>query len=166
MPVSALGSGLPAGSLKTSTKWKYGRDLAEAFNTTGALRRGRAEGIGRTVRNLIRDPGYQPPVRHRAATGNGTIEHGEAPAGGVCRKTPRVTGASPHVMISTPGLHQIVTERHITSSGNGQRRSPGRPPPAWPRAHPAAAGISHRAGRVRPGRPVMHPGPACQAAEG
>src|SRR5258708_40044834 len=82
MPVSALGSGLPAGSLKTSTKWKYGRDLAEAFNTTGALRRGRAEGIGRTVRILIRDPGYQPPVRHRAATGNGTIEHGEAPAGG------------------------------------------------------------------------------------
>jgi hypothetical protein len=26
-------------------------------------------------------PGYQPPVRHVAATGNGTIEHGEARAG-------------------------------------------------------------------------------------
>jgi len=89
-----------------------------------------------------------------------------APAVGVCRKTPRVTGASPHAMISTPGRRQIVTERHVTSSGNGQRRSPGRPPPAWLRAHPAAAGISHRAGPVRPGRPVRHPGPACQAAEG
>src|SRR5260370_16586261 len=34
MPESALGSGLPAGSLKPSTKWKYGRDLSDAFNTT------------------------------------------------------------------------------------------------------------------------------------
>jgi hypothetical protein len=41
----------------------------------------RAAGSKLPVRQVIREPGYPPPVRHRAATGNDTIEHGEAPAG-------------------------------------------------------------------------------------
>jgi hypothetical protein len=43
--------------------------------------RSRAEGSEPPVRQIIGEPGYQPPVRHKAATGNGTIEHGEAPGG-------------------------------------------------------------------------------------
>ena len=41
----------------------------------------RAQGSEPSARQVIGEPGYQPPVRHKAVTGNGTIEHGEAPAG-------------------------------------------------------------------------------------
>ena len=52
-------------------------DDVGAFMTRGI----RGGGSGPLAGQIIREPGYQPPVRHRAATGNGTIEHGEAPAG-------------------------------------------------------------------------------------
>jgi hypothetical protein len=51
------------------------------FQQVTAAARGQAQGSGPPVRQVIGEPGYQPPVRHKAATGNGTIEHGEAPAG-------------------------------------------------------------------------------------
>jgi hypothetical protein len=51
---------------------------ADLANTTWQRR---AEGSWPSVRQLIRELGYQLPIRHRAATGKGTIEHGKAPAG-------------------------------------------------------------------------------------
>jgi len=42
--------------------------------------RRRVCGSGPPVRQLIREPGRQPSARRGAATGNDTIEHGEAPA--------------------------------------------------------------------------------------
>ena len=53
----------------------------EQFQQVTAVRRRRAAGSEPPARQIIRKPGYQPPVPHKAATGNGTIEHGEAPAG-------------------------------------------------------------------------------------
>src|SRR5437868_4580987 len=52
----------------------------EQFQQVTAIRRRRAEGREPSVRQVTGEPGYQPPVRHGAATGNGTIEHGETPA--------------------------------------------------------------------------------------
>jgi hypothetical protein len=49
----------------------------EQFQQVTANRRHRAGGNGPSVRQVIGEPGYQPPARRRAATGNGTIEHGE-----------------------------------------------------------------------------------------
>ena len=51
------------------------------FQQVTAIRRRPAEGSEPPARQVIREPGYQPPVRHNAATGNDTIDHGETPAG-------------------------------------------------------------------------------------
>src|SRR5258708_13455819 len=51
----------------------------EQFQQVTAIRC-RAEGSEPPARQAIGEPGYHPPVRHEAATGNDTIEHGEAPA--------------------------------------------------------------------------------------
>jgi hypothetical protein len=53
---------------------------AERFQqvTANGRRRGRRSGL--SARQIIREPGCRLPARHMAATGNGTIEHGEAPA--------------------------------------------------------------------------------------
>jgi hypothetical protein len=53
----------------------------EQFQQATAHGRRRPEGSEPSVRQIIGEPGYQPPIRHRAVTGNGTIEYGEAPAG-------------------------------------------------------------------------------------
>jgi hypothetical protein len=52
----------------------------EQFQQVTAIRC-RAGGRQPPACQVIGEPGYQPPVRHTAATGNDTIEHGEAPAG-------------------------------------------------------------------------------------
>jgi hypothetical protein len=54
---------------------------AERFQQVTASGRCRPGRSGPPVRKIIREPVYQLPIRHRAVTGNGTIEHGEAPAG-------------------------------------------------------------------------------------
>jgi hypothetical protein len=54
---------------------------AEQFQQVTAIRPRRAAGTEPPVRQIIREPAYQPRARHSAAAGNDTIEHGEAPAG-------------------------------------------------------------------------------------
>lgn len=53
----------------------------EQFQQVIAIHRRPAEDSEPPARQVIGEPGYQPPVRRKATTGNDTIEHGEAPAG-------------------------------------------------------------------------------------
>ncbi len=55
-------------------------DPGEQFQQVTADGR-RAAGGKPHARQVVGEPGYQPPARHKAAAGNGTIEPGEAPAG-------------------------------------------------------------------------------------
>src|SRR5258708_17168451 len=88
----------------------------EQFQQVTAIRC-RAEGSEPPARQASGDPGYQPPVRHEAATGNDTIEHGEAPADeGLWEDTSYYRGFAL--------LHDQVRQADIVSRHNGTTHQP------------------------------------------
>src|SRR5882762_6175243 len=94
----------------------------EQFQQVTAIRQRPAEDSETPARQVIGEPGYQPPVRRKAATANDTIEHSEAPAGeGPQEDTSYYRGfASLHDQVrradTRPG-HNITPRQ----PGNGQR---------------------------------------------
>jgi len=93
-----------------------GRQFQQVIADRGS--RDQAEGSGQAAGQITGRPGHQRPGRHRAVSGNGTIRHGEAPAGE--GSIGGHLGASPYFKIRHAGRQHIVTERHITSAGDHQ----------------------------------------------
>jgi hypothetical protein len=56
------------------------RSPREQFQQVTAIRQRPAEDSEPPARQVIGEPGYQPPARPKAVTPNDAIEHGEAPA--------------------------------------------------------------------------------------
>src|SRR5258708_132151 len=89
----------------------------EQFQQVTAIRC-RAEGSEPPARQAIGEQGCEPPVRHEAATGNDTIEHGEAPADeGLWEDTSYYRGFAL--------LHDQVRQADIGSRHNGTSHQPG-----------------------------------------